>query len=62
MSKRITKSALREFAFVLRCEAMKACEEAHEQIGNAEAALKERGVVKKNIAIRLEALLDEVKP
>lgn len=62
MSKPISKSKLRDFAFTLRCEAMEACEQAHVAHRNGQpntlAAMKERGEVKKSIAIRIEAMLD----
>ena len=57
----ISKTKLRAFAFVLRCEAMKACEDAQEVSDNAEprkkAALKEMGATKKAIALRIEEML-----
>ena len=58
MSKSISRLQLRKLAFDLRCEGMEACQAAHEQVGSAETALKERGAIKKHIAERIERMLD----
>lgn len=58
MSKAVSRTKLRSFAYDLRGEAMVACQEAHD-IGNTtmRAAKQQEADTLKNVAARLEAII-----
>lgn len=62
MSKSISRTKLRGFAYDLRGEAMVACQEAHD-LGNTvmKAAKQQEADTLKNVAARLEAIIQSCR-
>jgi len=61
MSKKLSITKLREYAFNLRCNAMDDCIKAHElpsHTGQQYAAMKERADTKRKIANELDSIIN----